>query len=45
MGRVNTPILSESAKLALEQDFKTSTVHSYRMQCTCNSLKINRTQV
>lgn len=27
MGRVNTPILSELAKLALEHDFKTSQVH------------------
>ena len=39
MGRVNTPILSESAKLALEQDFKTSQVHCYRMRCQVILLK------
>lgn len=39
MGRVNTPILNESAKLALEQDFKTSQVHSYRMRCQVILLK------
>jgi transposase len=39
MGRVNTPILSESAKLALEHDFKTSQVHSYRMRCQVILLK------
>lgn len=39
MGRVNTPILSESAKLALEYDFKTSQVHSYRMRCQVILLK------
>jgi transposase len=39
MGRVNTPILSETAKLALEHDFKTSQVHSYRMRCQVILLK------
>jgi transposase len=39
MGRVNTPILSESAKLALEQGFKTSQIHSYRMRCQVILLK------
>lgn len=39
MGRVNTPILSESAKLALEHDFKTSQVHSYRIRCQVILLK------
>lgn len=39
MGRVNTPILSESAKLALAHDFKTSQVHSYRMRCQVILLK------
>jgi transposase len=39
MGRVNTPILSESAKLALEHDFKTGQVHSYRMRCQVILLK------
>jgi transposase len=39
MGRVNTPILSESAKLALEHDFKVSQVHSYRMRCQVILLK------
>jgi transposase len=39
MGRVNTPILNESAKLALEHDFKTSQVHSYRMRCQVILLK------
>ncbi len=39
MGRVNTPILSESAKLALEHDFKTSQIHSYRMRCQVILLK------
>jgi transposase len=39
MGRVNTPILIESAKLALEHDFKTSQIHSYRMRCQVILLK------
>jgi transposase len=39
MGRVNTPILSESAKLVLEHDFKTSQVHSYRIRCQVILLK------
>lgn len=39
MGRVNTPILSESAKLALEHDFKTSQIHCYRMRCQVILLK------
>jgi transposase len=39
MGRVNTPILSESAKLALEDDFKISQVHCYRMRCQVILLK------
>jgi transposase len=39
MGRVNTPILSESAKLALEHDFKISQVHCYRMRCQVILLK------
>ena len=39
MGRVNTPILSEAAKLALEHDFKTSQVHCYRMRCQVILLK------
>lgn len=39
MGRVNTPILSEAAKLALEQDFKTSQAHCYRMRCQLILLK------
>ena len=39
MGRVNTPILSESAKLALEHDFKISHVHCYRMRCQVILLK------
>jgi transposase len=39
MGRVNTPILIESAKLALEHDFKTSQLHSYRMRCQVILLK------
>ena len=39
MGRFNTPILSESANLALEHDFKTSQVHCYRMRCQVILLK------
>lgn len=39
MGRVNTPLLSESAKLALEHDFKISQVHCYRMRCQVILLK------
>ncbi len=39
MGRVNTPILSETAKLAIEDAFKTSQLHSYRMRCQVILLK------
>lgn len=35
----NTPILIESAKLALEHDFKTSQVHCYCMRCQVILLK------
>lgn len=39
MGRVNTPMLSKSAKIALENDFKTSQIHCYRMRCQVILLK------
>jgi transposase len=39
MGRVNTPLLSESARLALEHGFKTSQAHFYRMRCQTILLK------
>ena len=39
MGRVNTPILSESAKLALEQGLKSDTRHTFRTRCQVILLK------
>ena len=39
MGRSNTPILSESAKLALEQGFKSGKTHTYRTRCHVILLK------
>jgi transposase len=39
MGRINTPILSESAKLALENGLKTGKAHSYRTRCQVILLK------
>jgi transposase len=39
MGRVNTPILSESAKLALEQGLKTGKTHTFRTRCQVILLK------
>jgi transposase len=39
MGRVNRPILNESAKLALAHDIKTSQIHCYRMRCQVIFLK------
>ena len=39
MGRVNTPILSESTKLALDQGFKCGKTHTYRTRCHVILLK------
>lgn len=39
MGRVNTPQLSESEKLALEQGLKYGTTHTFRMRCQVILLK------
>jgi transposase len=39
MGRVNTPILSESSKLALEQGLKMGKTHSFRTRCQVILLK------
>jgi transposase len=39
MGRVNTPILSESAKLALEQGLKAGKTHTFRTRCQVILLK------
>ena len=39
MGRVNTPILSESAKLALEQGQKSGKTHTFRTRCQVILLK------
>lgn len=39
MGRVNTPLLSESAKLALEQGLKTGKTHTFRRRCQVILLK------
>lgn len=39
MGRVNTPILSESSKLALEQGLKTGKTHTFRTRCQIILLK------
>jgi transposase len=39
MGRVNTPILSESAKLALEQGQKNGKTHTFRRRCQVILLK------
>lgn len=39
MGRVNTPILSESAKLALEQGLQSGKTHAYRTRCHVILLK------
>jgi transposase len=39
MGRVNTPILSESVKLALEQGLKTGKTHTFRTRCQVILLK------
>lgn len=39
MGRVNTPTLSESGKLALEQGLKMGKTHAYRTRCQVILLK------
>lgn len=39
MGRVNTPIFDESAKLALEKGFHDSESHAYRTRCHVILLK------
>ena len=39
MGRVNTPILSDSAKLALEQGLRTGKAHTFRTRCQVILLK------
>jgi len=39
MGRVNTPILSESAKLALEEGQKNGKTHTFRTRCHVILLK------
>ncbi len=39
MGRVNTPILNESSKLALEQGLKLGKTHTFRARCQIILLK------
>jgi transposase len=39
MGRVNTPKLSDSAKLALEEGLKTGKTHTFRIRCQVILLK------
>jgi transposase len=39
MGRVNTPILSEESKFALENGFKTGKTHAFRLRCQLILLK------
>lgn len=39
MRRVNTPILSESAKLVLEQGLRTGKTHTFRTRCQVILLK------
>lgn len=39
MGRVNTPILSEEQRTALEYELKTNDNHSFRMRCQAILLK------
>lgn len=39
MGRVNTPILNQEEKLALEHGLKTSKSHAFRMRCQSILLK------
>jgi transposase len=39
MGRVNTPILSEGARAALEKGLSLGDTHSYRMRCQVILLK------
>jgi transposase len=39
MGRVNTPLLSESQRLELEQGLKNSASHAFRMRCQSILLK------
>lgn len=39
MGRVNTPMLTESSKSALEQGLKTGKTHTFRMRCQLILLK------
>lgn len=39
MGRVNTPILSDTEKLTLEQGLKTGKTHTYRTRCQVILLK------
>jgi len=39
MGRVNTPILSESERLSLEQGLQTGKTHSFRTRCQVILLK------
>ncbi len=39
MGRVNTPLLSESAKTALEEGFKVGKTHAFRTRCQVILLK------
>jgi transposase len=39
MGRVNTPILSEPGKIALEQGLKTGKTHTFRTRCQVILLK------
>jgi transposase len=44
MGRVNTPVLSESQRTALENGLKTGKSHAFRMRCQSVLLKAdNRT--
>jgi transposase len=39
MGRVNTPVVSEQQRAALEKGLKTSTSHAFRMRCQAILLK------
>ena len=39
MGRVNTPVLTETERVALENELKTNDNHSFRMRCQAILLK------
>ena len=39
MGRVNTPVINEAERLALENGLRTSKSHAFRMRCQTILLK------